>query len=138
EINVTPNRPDALSHFGIARELSALTGTPARLAASSLGDGGERAIDAAARVDLEDPQRCPRYVARVIEGVRIASSPLGLQERLRSCGGRPIGNVVDATNLVLLDVGHPLHAFDLEKVRGSRIVVRRARKDEPMTALDGQ
>jgi phenylalanyl-tRNA synthetase beta chain len=138
EINVTPNRPDALSHFGIARELSALTGAKAGLPPSALQDSGERAVDAAARVDLEDPQRCPRYVARVIEGVRIAPSPLGLQERLRSCGVRPISNVVDATNLVLLELGHPLHAFDLEKLLGSRIVVRRARKGEPMTTLDGK
>src|SRR3954454_22604424 len=71
EINLTPNRPDALSHFGIARELSALTGTPLRLPPSSLDDRGERIVDAAARVDIEDAQRCPRYVARVIEGVRI-------------------------------------------------------------------
>src|SRR5207237_9338083 len=138
EINVTPNRPDALSHFGIARELSAVTGAKARLPPSSLEDSGERAVDAAARVDLEDPQRCPRYVARIVEGVRIGATPLRLQERLRICGVRPISNVVDATNLVLLELGHPLHAFDLDKLEGSRIVVRRARKGEPMTTLDGK
>ncbi|MFL5454530.1 MAG: phenylalanine--tRNA ligase subunit beta [Myxococcales bacterium] len=138
EINVTPNRPDALSHFGTARELSALTGTPARLPPSSLDDSGEHVIDAAARVDVEDAERCPRYVARVIEGVRIGPSPLALQERLRGCGVRPISNVVDATNLVLLELGHPLHAFDLEKLTGARIIVRRARKGEPMTTLDGK
>ena len=138
EINVTPNRPDALSHFGIARELAALTGAKARLPPSSLDDSGESVVDTAARVDLEDPQRCPRYVARVIEGVRIGPSPLRLQERLRGCGVRPISNVVDATNLVLLELGHPLHAFDLEKLQGARIVVRRARKGEPMTTLDGK
>src|SRR5438067_8875131 len=138
EINVTPNRPDALSHFGIARELSALTGIKASLPPSSLEVSGERAVDAAARVDLEDPQRCPRYVARVMEGVKIAPSPLRLHERLRICGVRPISNVVGATNLVLLELGHPLHAFDLEKLKGSRIVVRRAGEGEPMTTLDGK
>src|SRR5256885_4540777 len=138
DINVTPNRPDALSHFGIARELSAVTGATARLPPSALDDPGESAADAVARVDLEDPERCPRYVARVIEGVRIGASPLRLQERLRICGVRPISNVVDATNLVLLELGHPLHAFDLEKLRGSRIVVRRAGEGEPMTTLDGK
>src|SRR3954471_6488316 len=83
EINVTPNRPDALSHFGIARELAALTGVKASLPPSSLDDSGDRAVDAAARVDLEDPQGCPRYIARVVEGVRIGPTPIRLQERLR-------------------------------------------------------
>ena len=115
-----------------------MTGIKASLPPSSLDDSNERAVDAAARVDLEDPQRCPRYVARVVEGVRIGATPLRLQERLRICGVRPISNVVDATNLVLLELGHPLHAFDLDKLEGSRIVVRRARKGEPMTTLDGK
>jgi phenylalanyl-tRNA synthetase beta chain len=134
EINVTPNRPDALSHLGIARELSALTGVPVRVPpAQPVGKGA-----LPARVDVEDAQRSPRYVARVIEGVRIAPSPLAVQERLQSCGVRPISNVVDATNLALLELGHPLHAFDLEKLFGARIIVRRAREGEPMTTLDGK
>jgi phenylalanyl-tRNA synthetase beta chain len=134
EINVTPNRPDALSHLGIARELSALTGTPVRLPFIQPAGKGELP----ARVDIEDPQRCPRYVARVIEGVRIGPSPLAVQERLRSCGVRPISGVVDATNLALLELGHPLHAFDLDRLEGSRIVVRRAREGELLTTLDGK
>ncbi len=136
EINVTPNRPDALSHLGIARELSALTGVPINLPAQRLPHG--LVIAAAARVDVEDAQRCPRYLARVIEGVQIAPSPLWLQERLRSCGIRPISNVVDATNLVLLELGHPLHAFDLDQLAGARIIVRRAHEGEPLTTLDGK
>jgi len=137
ELNVTPNRPDALSHLGIARELHALTGTPLRVPQPRLAEQGKR-IDELARVDLQDPKRSPRYMARVIEGVRIGPSPLRLQERLRSCGVRPVSNVVDATNLALLELGHPLHAFDLDLLAGARIVVRRAGAGEPMTTLDGK
>ena len=135
EVNVTPNRPDALSHLGVARELSALSGVPVRLPAAQ-GSSGEVAGNV--RVDVEDAQRCPRFVARVIEGVRIGPSPLALQERLRACGIRPISNVVDATNLALLELGHPLHAYDLDKLAESRLVVRRAREGEPLTTLDGK
>src|SRR5207248_5589261 len=134
EVNVTPNRPDALSHVGIARELSAITGVPVRIPSAQPAGKGELP----ARVDVEDTQRCPRYVARVIEGVHVGPSPLWVQERLRACGVRPISNVVDATNLALLELGHPLHAFDLEKVAGRRIVVRHAREGEPLTTLDGK
>lgn len=134
EVNVTPNRPDALSHVGIARELSALTGVPVRLPHARPAGPGQLP----ARVDIDDPQRCPRYLARVVEGVRIGPSPLGVQERLRACGVRPISNVVDATNLALLELGHPLHAFDLDKLAQHRVIVRRAREGEQMTTLDGK
>ena len=134
EVNVTPNRPDALSHLGIARELSAITAVPVRIPEARLAEKGELP----ARVDIEDVQRCPRYVARVIEGVHLGPSPLHVQERLRGCGVRPISNVVDATNLALLELGHPLHGFDLDKLAGRRILVRRAREGEPMTTLDGK
>jgi len=134
DVNVTPNRPDALSHVGIARELSAITGVPVRVPASKPAGKGELP----ARVDVEDTQRCPRYVARVIEGVHVGPSPLWVQERLRACGVRPISNVVDATNLALLELGQPLHGFDLDKLAGRRIVVRRAREGEPLTTLDGK
>ncbi|TMA45507.1 MAG: phenylalanine--tRNA ligase subunit beta [Deltaproteobacteria bacterium] len=134
EINVTPNRPDALSHVGIARELSAITGVAVRVPPAQPAGKGELP----ARIDIEDTQRCPRYVARVIEGVHIGPSPLHVQERLRACGVRPISNVVDATNLALLELGHPLHGFDLDRLAGRRILVRRAREGEPMTTLDGK
>jgi phenylalanyl-tRNA synthetase beta chain len=136
EVNVTPNRPDALSHLGIARELSSLTGVPIKPPAPRLPHG--EVIAAAAHVSVEDPQRCPRYLARVLEGVKVGPSPLWLQERLRSCGIRPISNVVDATNLALLELGHPLHAFDLDQLAGARIVVRLAHEGEPLTTLDGK
>jgi len=134
EVNVTPNRPDALSHVGIARELSAITGVPVRIPEARHAEKRELP----ARIDVDDAQRCPRYFARVIEGVHIGPSPLHVQERLRACGVRPISNVVDATNLALLELGHPLHGFDLDKLAGRRIRVRRAREGEPMTTLDGK
>jgi phenylalanyl-tRNA synthetase beta chain len=134
EINVTPNRPDALSHLGVARELSALTGVP--VATPKTKPSGAGSLPA--KVEIQDAQRCPRYVALVIEGVRVGPSPLHVQERLRSCGVRPISNVVDASNLALLELGHPLHAFDLDQFEGAQIVVRRAREGEPMTTLDGK
>ena len=137
EVNVTPNRPDALSHVGLAREIAALSGTPLRLPPAESKEEGAAAKDLAA-VEVRDSERCPRYVARVIEGVKIGPSPLVLQERLRACGIRPISNVVDATNLVLLELGHPLHAFDLDRLAGHRIVVRRAADGEAMTTLDGK
>lgn len=134
EVNVTPNRPDALSHLGIARELSALTGVPVRLPQAQ--PAGEAKVPA--HVHDEDPERCPRYIARVIEGVRVAPSPLAVQERLRACGVRPISNVVDATNLALLELGHPLHGFDLDRLSGQKIIIRRAVEGEKMTTLDGK
>ncbi|HTN50889.1 MAG TPA: phenylalanine--tRNA ligase subunit beta [Anaeromyxobacter sp.] len=137
EVNVTPNRPDALSHVGIARELAALLDGKVRLPAPRLAEGGGSAADAV-KVRIEAPEKCARYAARVIEGVRIGPSPLWLARRLESCGVRSISNVVDATNYVLLELGHPLHAFDLEKVAGREIVVRTARPGERLTTLDGK
>lgn len=137
EVNVTPNRPDCLSHAGIAREVAALLGRKARLPEPRLPAAGPPAREAV-KVRIEDPERCARYAARVIEGVKIGPSPLWLARRLESCGVRSISNVVDATNFVLLELGHPLHAFDLDKVAGAEIVVRTARPGERLTTLDGK
>ncbi len=137
EVNVTPNRPDCLSHVGIAREVAALQGTKVRMPAPALAEGGAPAAEAV-KVRIEAPERCARYAARVVEGVKIGPSPLWLARRLESCGVRSISNVVDATNFVLLELGHPLHAFDLDKVAGREIVVRTARKGEKLTTLDGK
>jgi phenylalanyl-tRNA synthetase beta chain len=137
EVNVTPNRPDALSHVGIAREVAALTGGTVRLPRPRLAEGGGPAADAV-RVRIEAPEKCHRYAARVVEGVRIGPSPAWLARRLEACGVRAISNVVDATNYVLLELGHPLHAFDLDKVAGHEIVVRTARPGERLTTLDGK
>ena len=137
EVNVTPNRPDALSHVGIAREVAGILGTRVRLPDPGLREGGPPASDAV-KVRIEAPDRCARYAARVIEGVKIGPSPRWLARRLESCGVRAISNVVDATNLALLELGHPLHAFDLEKVAGREIVVRTARPGERLVTLDGK
>jgi phenylalanyl-tRNA synthetase beta chain len=137
EINVTPNRPDCLSHIGIAREVAALLGKPVRPPAAAVQEVGAPAAQAV-KVRIEAPERCARYAARVIEGVRIGPSPAWLARRLEACGVRSISNVVDATNYVLLELGHPLHAFDLDKVAGAEIVVRTARPGERITTLDGK
>jgi len=137
EINVTPNRPDALSHVGIAREVAAALGKHVHAPKPRLAEEGTPASKLA-KVRIEAPEKCPRYAARVIEGVKIGPSPLWLQRRLEGCGVRSISNVVDATNFVLLELGHPLHAFDLDKVAGQEIVVRTARPGEKITTLDGK
>jgi phenylalanyl-tRNA synthetase beta chain len=136
DVNVTPNRPDALSHAGVAREVAALFRThwrlprPDAVAPAPVPQG--RGID----VEIRDPVACPRYTARIISGLRVAESPLAMRIRLTACGVRAISNLVDVTNYVMLETGHPLHAFDLEKVSGG-IVVRRANRAERMTTLDG-
>jgi phenylalanyl-tRNA synthetase beta chain len=137
EVNVTPNRPDALSHVGIAREVAAALRTKVRLPAPALSESGAPAGDAV-KVRIEAPERCARYAARVIENVRIGPAPAWLARRLESCGVRSISNVVDATNFVLLELGHPLHAFDLDKVAGREIVVRTARPGERLVTLDAK
>jgi phenylalanyl-tRNA synthetase beta chain len=137
EVNVTPNRPDALSHLGIAREVAAALGVPLKRPAAAAREGGPPAAEAV-KVRIEAPEKCARYAARVVEGVTIGPSPLWLQRRLERCGIRAISNVVDVTNLVLLELGHPLHAFDLDQVAGAEIVVRTARPGEKLTTLDGK
>ena len=118
EVNVTPNRPDALSHVGIAREVAALFGAPWRLPAPDavreipLPTG--RGVD----VQIRDAAACPRYNARIITGLAVGPSPLAMRVRLAACGMRAISNLVDVTNYVMLETGHPLHAFDLDKLRG--------------------
>jgi phenylalanyl-tRNA synthetase beta chain len=137
EINVTPNRPDALSHVGIAREVAAAFGRRVKLPQARLHEAAGPAADAV-RIRIEAPDRCHRYAARVVEGVKIGPSPGWLSRRLEACGVRSISNVVDVTNLVLLELGHPLHAFDLDKVAGHEIVVRVARPGERIVTLDGK
>src|SRR5437868_6626730 len=137
EIEITPNRPDCLSVLGVARELAALTGARLRPPDLRLREDQRRATELA-RVRIEAPDLCPRYTLRVIDGVRVAPSPAWMQSRLRAAGLRPISNVVDITNYVLWELGHPLHAFDAARVTDATIIVRRARPAEPFTTLDGQ
>jgi phenylalanyl-tRNA synthetase beta chain len=135
EVNVTPNRPDALSHMGIARELAAHFGTKVILPA--LDQVPE--VDAGPTMDVEiaDAQGCPRYSARFLTGLTVRPSPIQMRLRLGYCGMRAISNLVDVTNYVLLETGHPLHAFDFDKLTG-KIIVRRAQSGETMQTLDGQ
>ena len=135
EIETGFNRPDLTSVYGIAREVAALTG--AELAPPP-GTDPERAGEEPVDVRVDDLAGCPRYVGRLLRGATIAESPRWLKARLLAAGMRPISNVVDVTNYVMLALGSPLHAFDLERLEGSRIVVRRATRGERLTTLDGQ
>ncbi len=135
DLEVTPNRPDCLCVIGIAGEVAALTGQEVRLPEIDYQEE-EQSIDALVSVNIAAPDLCPRYCASLITGVTIASSPVWLQQRLKSYGMRPINNVVDITNYVMLEYGQPLHAFDYHKLGGHKIIVRRAEKDEVMTTLD--
>jgi phenylalanyl-tRNA synthetase beta chain len=138
EIEVNPNRPDALGVYGVARDLHALTGAELAqdpTAADAEPSGDDRAEDHAS-VEIADPEICLRFTARVFCDVKIGPSPLWLKQRLMAAGQRPISNVVDITNYAMLVYGQPLHAFDLDKVRGGRIVVRRAEEGETMATLD--
>ncbi|HEU65495.1 MAG TPA: phenylalanine--tRNA ligase subunit beta [Chloroflexi bacterium] len=136
DLDITPNRPDCLSVIGIAREIAALTGELLRLPEIHYEELGDP-IDSFASVDIADPNLCPRYCATLITGIKIDSSPGWLQQRLNSCGMRPINNVVDVTNYVMLEYGQPLHAFDYHKLKGGQIIVRRAGNGETITSLDG-
>jgi len=135
DIEVTPNRPDWLSVIGIAREIAALTGNPLRLPEFTLREGAEN-VEALASVAVEAPELCPRYTAQVIRGVKIGPSPAWMKQLLEKVGMRSINNVVDVTNYILLETGHPLHAFDYNLVKGHRIIVRRAQNGELYQAID--
>jgi len=140
DVSAPANRPDTLGHLGLARELCALVGgrlAPADIDLAGVTDTSLAATDLVG-VDIEDPEGCPRYVARLIDGLRVARSPGWMRRRLQAVGVRPISNLVDVTNYVLFELGHPLHAFDYRRVAEGRIRVRRARAGERMTTLDGQ
>jgi phenylalanyl-tRNA synthetase beta chain len=138
EVGITPNRADCLSHIGIAREIRAITGEPVRLPNVSIDTKGG-AVAKQVCVSLPQPELCPRYVAKLVKGVTIAPSPDWLKQRLEAVGLRPINNVVDVTNFVLMECGHPLHAFDFDAVENGQIEVRTAGGlvDEFVT-LDGK
>jgi phenylalanyl-tRNA synthetase beta chain len=136
DVEVFPNRPDLLSVVGVAREVAAASGEEFAVPDSSGSEGKGRA-EATASVEVRDPEGCPRFVARVIRGVTLGPSPLHAQIRLTAAGMRPLANVVDATNYVMLETGQPLHAFDLAKVADARLIVRRAAGGEQMRTLDG-
>ena len=144
EFEITPNRPDCLSVIGLAREVSATFDKPMRFHEPVVKGCPEDADNPLARslpelldVETPDPELCPRYTARMVRNVKIAPSPKWMRERLRASGVRPINNIVDITNYVMLEYGQPMHAFDYRYVKGGKIVVRRARTGEELTTLDG-
>src|SRR5215208_7156066 len=136
DVEVPSNRPDCLSHVGIAREVSVIEKGQMRLPDSEPPKSEGRAADVTS-VEIKDPDLCPRYAARLVRGVKIGPSPDWLVKRLETIGQRPINNVADITNYVLHELGQPLHAFDFEKLGGRRIVVRRAAPGEKLKTLDG-
>ncbi|MDR1728828.1 MAG: phenylalanine--tRNA ligase subunit beta [Acidobacteriota bacterium] len=136
DVEVTSNRPDCLSHVGMAREVAALYGRQLRKppAKGDLKTGGERVPFA---IEIADPELCPRYTGVVMDGVNVGPSPEWMRRRLEAAGMRPLNNVVDVTNYVLLETGHPLHAFDFDRLRGGKVVVRRATPGAAFQTLDG-
>ena len=141
DFEITANRPDCLSHVGLAREAATIWGLPLHMPELAPASDDSRAASSEPRaavleVDLQDADGCPRYAAQAFE-VTIGSSPAWLRDRLEAAGLRPINNIVDVTNYVMLEIGQPMHAFDLDRLAGQRLVIRRARAGEPLRTLDG-
>ena len=137
DFEILANRPDCLCVWGVARETAAAMGTELKLPEIKVREAGGDIRDYA-KVDVMETQLCPRYAAKVIKNVRIGESPLWLRQYLFAAGMRSINNIVDITNFIMLETGHPMHAFDLDKVRGRHIIVRKADKGEKLTTLDGK
>ena len=136
DLEIHANRPDCLNHRGIARELGAHYGATLQLPDLTPPPGGDQEIPAS--IAIQDSDLCPRYTARLIENVKVETSPDWLRQRLEGLGQRPINNVVDITNYVMLHIGQPLHAFDFERLQGGSILVRRSRPGEKLKTLDGE
>jgi phenylalanyl-tRNA synthetase beta chain len=136
DAEVTANRPDCLGHLGIAREVAAIYRLPLRPFHPELKEAAEK-VDASVRVEIETPELCGRFTARVLRGVKVQPSPDWLRQLLESIGEKSINNVVDVTNYVMFELGHPMHAFDFDKIAEKKIVVRRARAGEKLRTLDG-
>lgn len=138
DIDILPNRAhDCLSHIGIAREYAALTGNKLQPPTSKFQESKEKTKNFV-KVEVKDNEACPRYTARLISNIKVGSSPRWLQERLKVLGQKPINNIVDATNYVMFETGQPLHVFNYDKVEGKKIIVRKAKKGEKITTLDGE
>ena len=137
EFEITPNRPDCLSVIGLAREAAATYNVPLTLHEPEVKGGGEGSLVELLDVETPASDLCPRYTARMVRNVKIGPSPKWMRERLRAMGVRPINNIVDITNYVMLEYGQPMHAFDYRYVKGGHIIVRRAEEGEELTTLDG-
>jgi phenylalanyl-tRNA synthetase beta chain len=136
DFDILSNRPDALSHLGIAREAALVCGTSLRHLQIQLEETGGP-VEGSTSVEILDPDLCPRYAARLVRGVKVGPSPKWLVDRLESIGQRSVNNIADITNFVMFEIGQPIHAFDFDRLKGRRIVVRRARAGEQLTTLDG-
>src|SRR6202022_4445579 len=136
DAEVSSNRPDCLGHYGIAREVGAIYKLPLKPVSPKPKEGGAKSADAV-RVEIQSPELCGRFTARVIRGAKIQPSPPWLKERLEASGVASINNVVDISNYVMLELGHALHTFDYDKIRDHRIIVRRAKPGERIRTLDG-
>jgi phenylalanyl-tRNA synthetase beta chain len=134
-LELTPNRGDCMSMIGVAREVAAILKKPLKVPPVNLNEAAPAPEDRV-QVDIEEPDLCRRYVARLLKNVRVGPSPAWMQQRLRAAGVRPISNVVDVTNYVMMELGQPLHAFDYHKLRDGHIIVRRAARDEKIVSLD--
>lgn len=137
DVAITPNRADALSHIGIARDLSAIYNRPMKYPEIDLKESSKKSVDAAS-IEIMDPINCPRYVGKVVMNVDIKESPEWMKRRLKSVGLRPINNVVDVSNYVLYEIGQPLHTFDLDNVADKKIIVRQADDKEKFITLDSK
>lgn len=137
EFEITPNRPDCLSIIGLAREAAATFGKELKLHEPVVKGGADGKLDDLLKVEVPASDLCPRYTARMVRNVKIAPSPKWMRERLRAMGVRPINNIVDITNYVMMEYGQPMHAFDYRYVKGGKIIVRRAEDGETLTTLDG-
>ncbi|MDX9871441.1 MAG: phenylalanine--tRNA ligase subunit beta [Clostridia bacterium] len=137
ELGLTPNRSDCLGMINVAREVASLTGGKLKLPAIEVSGSKGECADLTS-VEIKEPALCKRYVARLLKDVKVGKSPLWLRQRLLAAGVRPINNIVDVTNLVMLELGQPLHAFDYDKLEGKRIVVRKPAAGEKLVTLDGQ
>src|SRR5687767_2598954 len=135
DIDVKPNRGDALSMIGLAREVAAITGGQIRWPEISVPDSGDATSDHLA-VEVTDDKLCPRFVGRYVDGLKVGPSPFRIQLRLSAAGMRPVSNVVDASNYAMLEMGKPIHTFDAASVTGGKIIVRAARDQEPLETLD--
>ncbi|MDP2659475.1 MAG: phenylalanine--tRNA ligase subunit beta, partial [Dehalococcoidia bacterium] len=136
EVDVTPNRPDWLSVLGIAWEAAALSGTRVRPPQVSYSESGP-SIGEQVKISILDPDLCHRYSASLVSGVTVGPSPQWMQERLLAAGMRPISNIVDITNYVMLEYGQPLHAFDWRRLQAAKVLIRRARRGERLVTIDG-
>lgn len=137
EIAITPNRPDALSHIGVARDLAAIFNRELKMPEIKLDEKGDN-ISSLASVEVEDIKNCPRYVAKVVTGVQIKESPQWLKKKLENIGLRPINNIVDITNFILHEIGQPLHAFDLDRLNDKKIVVKSTKSETRFVTLDAK